>query len=75
MVPDRFVESPYVRNDGGQLVIEVHWRDAEALRTYLARQDIPCVVCFDPEDRLSWLEVAPGSDEDRVRATVADWLI
>ena len=75
MAHDLLVESPYVRNDSGRLVIEVHWRDAEALHTYLARQGIHSATCFNPEDRLSWLELPPDADELRVRQAVADWLI
>jgi hypothetical protein len=75
MAHDVLVESPGVRSDGGQLVIDVHWRDTEALHTHLARQGIRAVARFDPEDRLSWLELPPDADEVRVRQAVADWLI
>jgi hypothetical protein len=63
-----------IRNVGDRIILIVPWRDAEAIQGYFQRHGVPSVSCWDPAARQARIEVRPGTDEERVRAVLHEWL-
>jgi len=74
MIRDMLVETPSVAREDGKFIVNVHWRDADALQLYLQRRGIACTACWEPEGRVAWLELPVGTDPIAVAEAITDWL-
>ncbi len=63
-----------IRTVGDKIIVTVPWRDAEAIQGYFQRHGVPSVSCWDPAARQARIEVRPGTDEERVRTVLHEWL-
>ncbi len=62
-----------VTSDAGKLAVDVPWREAEALQTYLRQKDLGATICFDPRTHEARLEMWPGVDADALRQALTGW--
>ena len=70
---DLLFEPLRVTADAGTLAVEVPWRQAEALQTFLRQKQLGATICLDPRTREARLEMRPGIDADTLRATLEQW--
>jgi hypothetical protein len=65
--------APHVRTDGGKVVIDVDWDDADSLQEYLRRHSIRSTAYLDRPNRESRLLLWGQEDPDEVKALLDSW--
>jgi hypothetical protein len=74
MPQDNMVVQPLqVKSVGGQVVVAVPWREAEALQTHLRRHSVPSTLHLEPSEQEARLEIWPGPDAAAVQAALDLW--
>jgi hypothetical protein len=64
---------PGIRTDGGRIIIDVNWAEADALREHFSRQGLKGTVSLDPTVHEATLELWDEPELDRVRNVLAAW--
>lgn len=62
-----------VTTDADKLTVEVPWRQAEALQTFLRQKELGATICLDPRTREARLEMQAGIDADTLRKALREW--
>ena len=70
---DLVFEPLRVTADAGKLAVEVSWRQAEVLQTFLRQKQLRAIICLDPLTREARLEMRPGVDANALRTAIREW--
>jgi hypothetical protein len=74
MAPEKSLQEPLrVKADGNRLVVDVPWRQAEGLQTYLRRREIGTTLVLEPTSQEARLEVWPGRSAADVQKALGGW--
>jgi hypothetical protein len=64
---------PTINSNGGRIIVDVPWRQADSLHAYLRRNGIVATEHLDPASHTARIEPADGTDPHRLRFLVAQW--
>ena len=70
---DMVVQPLRVKSTGSQLIVDVSWREAEALQTHLRKHAVPSTLHLEPSEQVARLEIWPGPDAAAVQAALDAW--
>ena len=73
MTPGTYLDAPQVRTDGGKVVVDVDWDDADSLQDFLRRHEIRSTAYLDRANREARLLLWGKESSDAVQALIDDW--
>lgn len=70
---ETLIEPLRIDTVGHKLTVDVPWRQAEGLHTFLDQHGIGSTICLDPRTREARLEVWPGATLARLQEALGQW--